>query len=161
MSAAPIRECCVAVGFIMKKTSPQTTSTLLVVDDDDATQILIKAIFQRRNVSVECVSDGNTALSRLRRASYDAVILDLMLPGTNGFEIIRELKSRDRQMLNRVIVMTAVSPVVLGDFHDAGLVRRVMYKPFDIDELTAEVLSLTPAIFEPRIAWQPARSRPA
>jgi DNA-binding response OmpR family regulator len=160
MSAAAIRR----VGwrwFRHERDRSLSPPTLLLVDDDDASQILIKAIFQRRNVAVQCVSDGTSALDRLRRARFDAVILDLMLPGMNGFEIIRELKNRDRELLSRVIVLTAVSSWMLRDFQDARFVRRVMYKPFDIDELAAEVLSLTPAVFEPRIAWQSERTRPA
>ena len=120
---------------------------LLVIEDDEAVQILMKAIFQRHGMAVDSAGDGDTALDRLRRTSYDAVILDLMVPGPNGFEIIHEMKSRERALLERTIVLTAASDATLRHFTDGQLVRRVMRKPFDLDEFVAEVLALTPGAF--------------
>jgi DNA-binding response OmpR family regulator len=114
---------------------------LLVVDDDEPIRLLMNAVFRGRDIDIDCVGDGNTALAMLRRERYDALILDLMLPGTNGFEVIRELKSRAPDMLGRTIVLTAVSTSTLRDFDDARLLRRLMRKPFDLDELVGEVLS--------------------
>jgi two-component system OmpR family response regulator len=125
---------------------------LLLVEDDEAIQTLIKTIFDRQGLMVDCAADGDDALARLRRVRYDAVILDLMLPGANGFEIIQEMKSRERGLLDRTIVLTAAADVTLRDFTDGQLVRRLIRKPFDLDELVAEVLSLTSAVLDPRIA---------
>ncbi|HYC58724.1 MAG TPA: response regulator [Thermoanaerobaculia bacterium] len=124
---------------------------LLVVDDDQAVQLLMKAIFRRRDVAVECTGDGHAALRLLRRRHYHVLVLDLMIPGPNGFDIIREIKHRDRAVLDRTIVLTALSDHTLRDFADGKLVRRVMRKPFDLDELVGEVLALTPSA-DPRIA---------
>lgn len=117
---------------------------LLVIDDDVPVQVLMKAIFHRTPVVVDCVGDGDAALERLRRETYDAIILDLMVPGSNGFEIVREIKCRDASLLGRTIVLTAASDVTLRDFEDGKLLRRIVRKPFDLDELVAEVLALRP-----------------
>jgi CheY-like chemotaxis protein len=138
----------------MSEPKPEPPARLLVVDGDQAMRTLIKAIFQRRSVTVECAGDGEAALDRLRRSRFDVMVLDLILPGPSGLEIIRELKSRDRALLSHTIVLTAASRAMLRDFADAPLVRRVMYKPFDLDELVTEVLSLTPAVFDHHIALQ-------
>lgn len=115
---------------------------LLIVDDDDATRTLLTAVFSRRNeVVAQCVADGESALSQIRQNAYDAIILDLMLPGKNGFDIIRELKSRAPALLSRTIVLTAMAEATLRDFADARLLRRLIRKPFDLDELLSEVLS--------------------
>ncbi|HEX2059921.1 MAG TPA: response regulator [Thermoanaerobaculia bacterium] len=138
----------------MNSVGLESPGKLLLVDDDGAVQILIKAIFHRYDLTVDCAGDGDTALYRLRRSHYDAVLLDLMLPGANGFEIIRELKSRDRALLARTIVLTAAGDAMLRDFTDVRFLRRLMHKPFDLDELVVEVLSLTRAVFDHRIALQ-------
>lgn len=121
---------------------------LLFVDDDIALHMLMTAIFQSRGFIVDIAADGRTALEWLRREPYDVVILDLMLPDPNGFEIVRELKSRDPALLARTIILTAAHEVELRDFADAGRVRRVMSKPFDVGELIAEVRACASAAQE-------------
>ncbi len=126
----------------MVPNSPGTALRLLFVDDDEGIQQLMTTVFRRRtDVVAECVGDGEAALKRLRAQRYDVVVLDLMLPVRNGFEVIRELKSREPDLLPRTIVLTAVAQSTLRDFDDAGLVRRVMRKPFELDELVGEVLA--------------------
>lgn len=116
---------------------------LLVVDDDKAIARLLSIIFERNNIAVDVACDGQAGLDRLSHETYDVVLLDLMLPGTNGFDVIRALKAGQREVLARTIVLTAASERMLRDFDDARLVRRVIRKPFDIDELLAEVRSCT------------------
>jgi len=120
---------------------------VLVVDDDEPMQILMDALFRRRDVIVDSVADGAAALERLGRERYDAIVLDLMLPRTNGFEVIRALKELDRELLSRTIVLTAASEAMLRGFAegDGRMVRRVMRKPFDVSEFIAEVLSCSGA----------------
>jgi DNA-binding response OmpR family regulator len=119
---------------------------VLVVDDDPAIQQMCIALLRRNGVNTDVVGDGETALQRLRSLEYDAILLDLMLPRTNGFEVIRHLKCSKPDLLNRVIVVTAASERTLRwlDTHD---VRTVLRKPFDIHDLVAEVracISQTP-----------------
>jgi DNA-binding response OmpR family regulator len=114
---------------------------VLIVDDDDGIQALMKALLLRREVDVDSASDGDAALRKLREKSYHTIVLDLMLPKVNGFEVVRELKSSSPSLLKRTIVVTAVSNLALRDFSDSGLVRRVLRKPFDINEFIDEVLA--------------------
>ena len=111
---------------------------VLVVDDDPAIVEMFRILLAREGISVDVVTDGDTALQSLRGGDYDAILLDLMLPHTNGFEVIRDLKCLQPDVLNRVIVVTAASQRTLEclDTHD---VRTVLRKPFDIGELIAEV----------------------
>lgn len=101
----------------------------------------MSALFAGCDVVVESVADGAEALTLLRNGCYDALILDLMLPRQNGFEILRDLKNTQPEILKRTIVLTAVSESTLRDFDDGHLVRKVMHKPFEIDALTREVLA--------------------
>jgi DNA-binding response OmpR family regulator len=125
----------------MSTTPDHVVPRVLIVDDDDGIQALMKALLLRREVQVDSAADGDIALRKIRERSYDSIVLDLMLPKINGFEIVRELKSRSPELLKRTIVVTAASNLTLRDFADSKLVRRVMRKPFDINEFIDEVLA--------------------
>ncbi|MEA2236928.1 MAG: two-component system, cell cycle sensor histidine kinase and response regulator CckA [Thermoanaerobaculia bacterium] len=125
----------------MSATQDRSTPHVLIVDDDEGIQALMKALLLRRDVVVDSATDGDVALRKLRERSYDSIVLDLMLPKVNGFEVVRDLKNRTPELLKRTIVVTAVSNLMLRDFKDSELVRRVMRKPFDINEFIDEVLA--------------------
>ena len=126
---------------------PQSVTPLkmFVIDDDDLIHPLLDALFSRHSVNIMHASDGTAALKRLRQEKFDLVLMDLMLPGTNGFEIIRELKQFDPEVLSRTVVITAAADWTLRDFEDGRLVRKLVRKPFDVSELMEEVLSSAPA----------------
>src|SRR4051794_7827684 len=121
--------------------STQQDFRLLVVEDDRAIQIVIDVILRRHAIVAEFADDGDAALRKLRRGRYDALVLDLMIPGVNGFEVIRELKQRNPELLNRTIVVTSAAERTLQQFDDSRVVRRVIRKPFDLGQFTAEVLA--------------------
>ena len=128
----------------MSSSDSESAIKVLIVDDDEAIQVLMAAIFRRQEVVVDIAGDGKVALERLQHRHYDAMVLDLMLPIMNGFDVIRHLKLHEREMLDRTIVLTAASDLMLRDFTDGDLVRRVMRKPFDLADLVAEVLACRP-----------------
>ncbi|HEX2061933.1 MAG TPA: response regulator [Thermoanaerobaculia bacterium] len=113
---------------------------VLVADDDAGIRTLLRALLERRGVAVELVADGDAALARIGSKTYDAILLDLMMPAANGFEIVRRLQDDHPHVLDYVIVVTAAAERTLRQF-DASAVRRVFRKPFDIDELVDEVLA--------------------
>ena len=112
---------------------------VLVVDDDDVVREMIATILRRNGMNPDCVADGDSAFRQLRSRSFDAVIVDLLLPRINGFEILREIKNSFPELLPRVVVVTAASERTLRDFDSTG-VRKLLRKPFDIDELVSEVV---------------------
>ena len=129
---------------------------VLVVEDDPAICTLLEALMRRRNYECDVVSDGNEAIRRLRRTAYSAILLDLMLPGTFGFDVIRFLHAERPSMTARVVIITAASTATLRDF-DTSTVRAVLRKPFDIQELLDHVDSCA-ALDKPRVARAPSAS---
>ena len=111
---------------------------VLVVDDDPATSTLLHALLRRRGYVCELVGDGRKAIERLRVNDYSAVLLDLMLPGAFGFDVIRFLRAERPAIADRVVVVTAACPATLRDF-DHSSVCALLHKPFDIDELVQKV----------------------
>lgn len=111
---------------------------ILVADDDLPVTALLRALLERQYYEVESVTDGARALARLRTSHFDAMVLDLMLPSVNGFEVIRAVRSFAPELLSRTVVVTAASTETLRDFDHAS-VAALVRKPFDIDELSSRV----------------------
>ena len=116
--------------------------TVLLVDDDEPIGSLIATLCARLGLAVERAADGVEGVSMLRRRPYDALLLDLMLPKMNGFEVLREIRSFAPAMLSRTIVITAASDATLRDF-DGGGTLALLRKPFDIDDLADVLISCT------------------
>jgi two-component system phosphate regulon response regulator OmpR len=68
-------------------------SRILVVDDDPRLAALVAEYLGEAGFRVSVVPDGHTGLERLKREPYDAVVLDLMLPGMDGLEVCRRLRA--------------------------------------------------------------------
>lgn len=111
----------------------------LVVEDDPAIRRLVEKILTRLKIVIDLAADGRTAIDKLRENHYSALILDLMVPGLDGFEIIEFLK---QEKLNvPVAVVSAVSQQALTKL-DLDVVKLVISKPFDVDEFTKAILAL-------------------
>lgn len=108
---------------------------VLLIDDDPCVRGLLGALMTRHGLTHETACDGAEAIALLRRRDYGAVVLDLMLPERNGFEVLRFLEAERPHMLERVVVITAAPEATLRDFEDRRHVSAVLRKPFDIVEL--------------------------
>ena len=117
---------------------------ILLAEDDAGIRELMTTVLTRSGIEVDAVGDGATALRQLRSTAYEAVLLDLMLPRVNGFEVVRELRSASPRLLDRTIVVTAASEATLRDF-DRSQVFALIRKPFDINDLLGTIASCTAA----------------
>jgi CheY-like chemotaxis protein len=118
---------------------PDGRKPILVVDDDEPTQKLMQALMRRFGYSTHTASNGGEAIERLKVNDYSLVVLDLMMPGVSGHDVIEYLSSKSST--TPVIVCTAAGPARTARF-DSPLVKAVVRKPFDIDEFSALVGSL-------------------
>src|SRR5689334_12682223 len=112
---------------------------ILVVDDEPDLVELVRHHLQREHYEVITASDGETALFEARRRVPDLVILDLMLPGIDGLEVCRRLRSDTRLAHIPIVMLTAKgeeSDVVIGLAQGADDYVR---KPFGVKELVARV----------------------
>jgi two-component system response regulator QseB len=110
---------------------------ILLVEDDELLGAGIHDTLSRAGYAVEWVRDGTLALGALEHGSFDAVILDLGLPGMDGLEVLR--RTRGAGGLTPVLVLSArEAPSQRVQGLDAGA-DDYMTKPFDVDELLARV----------------------
>ena len=114
---------------------------ILVVDDEPPLRELVVVTLGEAFVCEE-VGDGDTALERLGEAEYDLVMLDLMMPGTSGMDVLRKMRKNDGLADVPVVVMSAwQSPEDVASALEAGA-DRFLPKPFRIDELGSMVRGL-------------------
>jgi CheY-like chemotaxis protein len=106
---------------------------ILVVDDDDAIRMLVTRLFQRRGYEVRSARDGVEAIELLDRATYDLMILDLMMPRVDGIGVIEHLAASSGPQ-PRIIVMTAAVPNILARVPPERI-WKLITKPFDLDVL--------------------------
>lgn len=112
-------------------------ATALVVEDEESVQRLLQAIVRRHCDSVDVAGDGQTAIDMVRQHEYDLVLLDLMLPKVNGFEVSAAIQTLSRRP--KVIVLSAIARY-FGDRFPEDTV--VLQKPFDLDRLEEVILAL-------------------
>jgi CheY-like chemotaxis protein len=102
---------------------------VLVVDDESEIAELIASQLAALDVQTEIALSGEEALDHLRTGQYDAVTLDILMPGMDGFEVLRQIRS-DRELASTPIVFVSVFS---GRQELAG--EWVVAKPIDADEL--------------------------
>ena len=113
---------------------------ILVVEDEARLAAFISKGLSELSFAVDIAGDGPTALQLARSASYDVVILDIMLPGLDGFAVCRELR---RMNLDVPILMLSARGVVEDRVTglDSGA-DDYLTKPFAFSELSARVRAL-------------------
>jgi CheY-like chemotaxis protein len=114
---------------------------VLVVEDDEPTRALLAAIVTRNGMRAVPAADGQCALDLLRGASYDAVLLDLLLPLVSGLEILAYLFANTPDMLMRVVVVTAALEPAWMKRIEVKRARSVIRKPFDVYDLERAMLA--------------------
>ena len=110
---------------------------MFVVDDEKTLNDLLVKKLTAEHYSVDACFDGNDALDYVRFAEYDAIILDIMLPGINGLDFLKQIRSQNNK--TPVLLLTARDSIedrVNG--LDAGA-DDYLVKPFSFDELLARI----------------------
>ncbi|HET9955855.1 MAG TPA: response regulator transcription factor [Polyangiaceae bacterium] len=110
--------------------------SVLLVEDDAKLARLTRDYLEQHDVGVIWVSDGDSAVREALRPAIDAVILDLMLPGRDGFEVCREIRAHSHVPIIAVTARVEVADRVLG--LELGADDYVT-KPFSARELLARV----------------------
>ncbi len=122
-----------------------TRKRILIVDDEPNIVLSLEFLMQREGYQVATAADGDAALEALAAQAPDLVILDVMLPKMNGFDVCRRIKADPRWKGTRVLILTARgrdTEVSKGLGLGADL---YVTKPFSTKELMAQVRELLAA----------------
>lgn len=111
-------------------------SKILIIEDEAAIAELEKDYLELSGFEVEVANDGNVGLIKALKEEYDLIILDLMLPGVDGFEICRQVRAEK----NTPIIMVSAKKDDIDKIRGLGLgADDYMTKPFSPSELVARV----------------------
>lgn len=107
---------------------------VLIVDDDPAVRALLEIVGTRAGFVVDTAQDGLEALGKLRAADYLILVLDLMMPKLNGYDVVQQLRDETRRPV--IVVVTAMTGSYVADL-DPQVVSTIVRKPFDIEMMSA------------------------
>ena len=111
-------------------------SKILIIEDEESIAELEKDYLELSGFEVEIAGDGNTGLDKALNEEFNLIILDLMLPGTDGFEICRKV----REVKNTPIIMVSAKKEDIDKIRGLGLgADDYMTKPFSPSEMVARV----------------------
>lgn len=115
---------------------------ILCIEDDVETRILIKKSLESAGMVVDTVWNGEKGIEAAKNGFFDCVVLDLMMPGMDGFQVIDALKSQEPTSGIPLVVVTAR----LDDESRERALKvgadRYLVKPFNIHELVEIILRL-------------------
>ena len=113
-----------------------TSASILVVEDDFGARTIVKTILSGKGYAVTDCANGNEALEILKTSIFDLIVLDLMMPGLSGYDVVVHLKQRPETQNIPVIMLTAKSEStdVLRGYRDFGCDYYIT-KPFTSAQL--------------------------
>ena len=120
------------------------------MDDERSIRFVLRQALRERGWEVDEVDDGAVVEESLERTRYDLLLLDLYMPGMNGFEVLRQVRRHDPGLLParktpsdvRVLVLSSESNEASIEHARAAGADSYLTKPFDVDELAERVRGL-------------------
>ena len=125
----------------MKLLKKEIKMRILLAEDELALSRVIVKILEKNNYSTDAVYNGEDALAYIENGNYDAIILDVMMPKMDGFEVLR--RARAQGINTPILILSAKTEVddkVMG--LDLGA-NDYLAKPFDTKELLARIRVIT------------------
>ena len=121
----------------MNGTISRVTECILVVDDCQDNLFLMQLILENQGYLVEVADSGSEALRKINCQRFDLILLDLMMPRMNGYDVIKYIHNNNLPF-SPVFLVTANKYVTRKQAVAAGA-NGIIYKPLDLDVLLSEV----------------------
>ncbi len=113
---------------------------VLLVDDDRQTRLKLSRILEAQGHTVQAVEGGREALETLAIGSFDLILLDILMPRVDGFEVLQSLKADARLRDLPVIVISALEDAQSEEKCRQLGARAYLNKPVDADLLNASIV---------------------
>jgi len=128
---------------MMSKEAVQPVSgSILVADDDPEILALVSRRLAKRGYTVYEAADGLQALAEARAKSPDLIVLDVMMPGKNGWEVAKELRADEKTKGISILVLTAIGEMMNDMNSPLYGADDYIDKPFEFNDLEARVAKL-------------------
>jgi len=115
---------------------------VLVVDDIADNLILLQTILESEGYIVETALSGKAALAKIEQIHPDLVLLDIMMPGLNGYEVTRQVRQSEQFASLPIVLLTAHDEHFHKPYREVGA-NDLIRKPIDFDVLLDKVASYT------------------
>jgi two-component system, sensor histidine kinase and response regulator len=125
----------------MSSTKMRKADTVLAVDDTPDNLLLLEAILSEEGYNIHTAEDGVSALEYVKASPPDLILLDVMMPGMNGYEVTEKIRSNAALPFIPILLITAFDQSSVVEGLDVGADEFVR-KPVDPEELLARVRSL-------------------
>ena len=112
---------------------------LLIVEDEAQLRRNLAQVFREEGYSIDLATDGKDGWHKAENLDYDAIILDVMLPGLDGWEVLRRLRAKKRTPVLMLTARDSIQDRIRG--LDLGS-DDYLVKPFNISELLARLRAL-------------------
>ena len=119
---------------------------ILIVDDDDRIRDLVKEYLNQNNYLVSTAKDSNDAFEKTKVIKFDLIVLDIMMPEMDGFQVLREIRQNSTIPIIMLTARGEVEDRIVGLELGAD---DYMPKPFEPEELTARIQSIMRRIKSP------------
>ena len=115
---------------------------VLIVDDSKTEQMFISTIVQKNGMTVALANDGEAALAELERQKPDLILMDVMMPGKNGFQLTRQISKDERFADIPIIICTSKSQETDKVWGIRQGARAYVTKPINPSELLEKINAL-------------------
>ncbi len=113
---------------------------ILIADDDTNLTETLSDVLEEKGYNVVTVDSGEKAVAEVRSRRFDLALIDIMMPGMNGVETLREIKKANHNVTTMIMTGHSALEGVVSEAIDAG-VDGVLYKPFEIDTIVEMIES--------------------
>ena len=115
---------------------------VLIVDDEPSIAKTVKFILDAEGFETQIVFNGEECLAKLEKESFDLILLDIMMPKMNGWEVFEELQKKKPKVKVAFLTVIRYSNAVKEKLEKEGLADFIT-KPFDNEDLVTRVRQIT------------------
>lgn len=120
---------------------------VLLVEDTDSVQLLVKRWLTGDGYEVDVASDGIEALEKAKSNVPDLILLDVMMPGLNGYAVCRQLRENEQTKKTPIIIVTALPTALDSKEGKLSGANEVIVKPLNREDLIRKIRAYLRPVF--------------